>query len=216
MSSCSWKTLGRLQGWFHGQWPSLEPCPAARSQTARKKLLRRDGRSRHCAQGHGQCVLQDLSLPTCLLPCSRAGIAHKPLFAHKPLCFEHRLRSGVEFSFQVKTSPHSPELVFLVTVPPCTLRSHFLAAIFGLSPPNETRSDCCYIWVFSSAVQKKATTLISPLQNAAGLMVSAWKLVPLHQVILCDEFLLLSYNPVKSLAWLGGTLYLLSWGFPEL
>jgi len=45
---------------------------------------------------------------------------------------------GCEFSFQVKTSPSSPEVAFLVIVP---LPKSVSYCYFGFSPRNETRSD---------------------------------------------------------------------------
>lgn len=115
------------------------------------------------------------------------------------------------FNFRVKTSPRSPELVFLVTVPPCTFHSHFLAAILGF--PRQTKPEATSVTsiFFSSAVQKKATTLISPLQNAAGLWCQLGKLFFCIRSFCVMNFF--SNATTRSSPWLGrldGTLGLMA------
>lgn len=127
-----------------------------------------------------------------------------------------KAKVGCEFNFRVKTSPSSPELVFLVIVPPCTLQSHILAAILGFPQQTKPEATQCYVYFFQYFSEKGIHFDIATLKRY-WFMLSAWKMILLHQVTLHDEFVLLSCNPAESLAWQTCCVSILhppSWGFP--
>lgn len=70
---------------------------------------------------------------------------------------------------------------------------------------------------FFQCFSKKGIHFDITTSKRCWFMLSVWKMILLHQVILCDEFLLLTYNPAESLAWQTCCISILhppSWGFP--
>lgn len=145
--------MGCLGGSFRGWWPSW----SCSGQDWQEQGIGGSGRSGHCALGLRECLLQELSLPA-------PGFLSRtcPCLDRPGSNFYHRLGSGVSLASEGRQAPLPQNLCFSSQFP-LQPPEPLSCCYFGLSPTSETRSDPV-MGAFFSAFQKKAPTVVLPLQ----------------------------------------------------